>query len=359
MNPLETLSEQGVSIWLDDLSRDRINSGSLAALIDDSHVVGVTTNPSIFSNAVNSSDIYTEQIQELRSKGFTTSEIVTELTTQDVANACDLFMGVYHHTHGVDGRVSIEVEPDLAYDTGRTIDRGLALWEKVNRPNLLIKVPATIEGLPAIEELTARGVSVNVTLIFSPERYREVLDAYMRGLERRQGSGKDLSSIHSVASFFVSRIDTAIDSLLPSDSSLRGRMAIANARLAYEIFLQAISTLRWQKLAAGGANMQRPLWASTGVKDKNYDPTRYVVELIAPHCVNTMPEGTLNAVRNQGIITGNTITSHLDESRECFDALAKSGVNFSHIVSSLEDDGVKKFADAWNELLTKVESNHA
>jgi transaldolase len=359
MNSLDKLTEQGVSIWLDDLSRDRINSGSLLSLIKESHVVGVTTNPSIFSSAVHGSDVYTEQIQELKRKGFSTSQIVTELTTKDVADACDLFMDVYRKTAGQDGRVSIEVEPDLAYDTADTIDRAIFLWQKVNRPNLLIKVPATIEGLPAIEELTARGLSVNVTLIFSAERYREVLDAYIRGLERRRGSGKQLSNIHSVASFFVSRIDTAIDKELPGDSPIKGKIAIANARLAYEIFLQTVSSARWQNLAAAGANLQRPLWASTGVKDKNYNPTRYVVELVAPHCVNTMPEGTLDAVRSQGVITGDTITSSFDESRKNFTHLEEAGIDFSRIVAALEDDGVKKFSDAWNELLSKVDSIHS
>ncbi len=363
MNHLQEISDAGVSIWLDDLSRDRLQSGSLEKLIADSHVVGVTTNPSIFSAAISGSTLYRDDILSLRKAGKSTSEIVTELTTSDVRQAADLFLPTFLATKEQDGRVSIEVDPQLAYQTSATVERGLYLHSLVNRPNILIKVPATIEGLPAIEELTAQGVSVNVTLIFSVERYEAVMGAYARGLERRLAKGESLKSIHSVASFFVSRIDAQIDAQLDSlsatnadSSKLRGLAAIANAHLAYQAFLEHLRTERWQKLAAAGANVQRPLWASTGVKDKAYDKTRYVVELVAKHVVNTMPEATLDEVRSHGQAHGDTISANFERAHEIFDSLAAAGINFSKIVADLEDDGVSKFEKAWLELLSNVEA---
>ena len=359
MSNLSQLSEAGVSIWLDDLSRDRLQSGSLQKLIDDSSGVGVTTNPSIFSAAISGSTLYREDILALKAEGRSASEIVTELTTSDVRAACDLFMPTFLESGHVDGRVSIEVDPQLAYDTSATIERGLYLASLVNRPNLLIKVPATIEGLPAIEELTAQGISVNVTLIFSVDRYLGVMDAYLRGLERRLGKGDTLSNIHGVASFFVSRIDTEIDKQLDArgpGSPVRGQAAIANAHLAYDAFLTVTSSARWKKLAEAGANLQRPLWASTGVKDKSYDSTRYVIELVAPHCVNTMPEGTLNEVREHGVVRHDTITSKIADAKKLFQALPGEGIDFKQVVTYLEDDGVAKFEKAWIELLTNVEA---
>ena len=359
MSNLTALSQAGVSIWLDDLSRDRLQSGSLQKLIDDSSVVGVTTNPSIFSAAISGSTLYKDDILALKAEGKTAAEIVTELTTSDVRSACDLFMPTFLATDQVDGRVSIEVDPQLAYDTSATVERGLYLAGLVNRPNLLIKVPATMEGLPAIEELTAQGVSVNVTLIFSVERYRLVMDAYMRGLERRLGKGQSLNELHSVASFFVSRIDSDIDAKLDgkdSGSQLRGLAAIANAHLAYEAFLEMAASERWNKLAKAGANYQRPLWASTGVKDKAYDSTRYVIELVAPHCVNTMPEGTLNEVRAHGAVRGDTISGKFAEAKALFAQLSSAGIDFASVVAHLEDDGVAKFEKAWVELLANVDA---
>jgi len=359
MSNLSQLSDAGVSIWLDDLSRDRLQSGSLQELIDNSSVVGVTTNPSIFSAAISGSTLYRDDILALKSEGKNASEIVTELTTSDVRQACDLFMPTFLASDQVDGRVSIEVDPQLAYDTSATVERGLYLAGLVNRPNLLIKVPATMEGLPAIEELTAQGISVNVTLIFSVERYQLVMDAYLRGLERRLGKGESLKDIHSVASFFVSRIDAEIDKQLDAKgegSSLRGAAAIANAHLAYEAFLAVIASERWKKLAAAGANYQRPLWASTGVKDKAYDSTRYVIELVAAHCVNTMPEGTLNEVRSHGVVRGDTITAHFAAAKKIFADLASTGIDFQAVVAHLEDDGVSKFEKAWVELLANVDA---
>jgi transaldolase len=359
MSNLQDVSKAGVSIWLDDLSRDRLQSGSLAALIEGSCVVGVTTNPSIFSAAIKGSALYREDILALKAQGKSVEEIVTELTTQDVRQACDLFAPIFESTHGVDGRVSIEVSPFLAHETAPTIEQGIELAALVNRPNLLIKVPATLEGLPAIEELTARGISVNVTLIFSVDRYEKVMESYIKGLERRVAAGESISNIHSVASFFVSRIDTEIDKRLDATtpgSPLRGATAIPNAHLAYEAFLKVTASDRWKALAAQGAQLQRPLWASTGVKDKAYDSTRYVIELIAANCVNTMPEGTLNEVREHGVVRGDTISAHFQAAHAHFAALAAAGIDFADVVAFLEKDGVKKFADAWQELLDNVAS---
>lgn len=359
MSNLSQVSSAGVSIWLDDLSRDRLQSGSLKQLIDSSSVVGVTTNPSIFGAAISGSTLYRDDILALKAKGKNTSEIVTELTTSDVRAACDLFTPIFQATGGVDGRVSIEVDPDLAYDTAGTVKRGLELTAIVNRPNLLMKVPATLEGLPAIEELTAAGVSVNVTLIFSVERYTMVMDAYLRGLERRLAKNESISDIHSVASFFISRIDAEIDKQLDaitSGSPMRGTAAIANAHIAYESFLAFVASDRWQAVAAHGANLQRPLWASTGVKDKAYDATRYVIELIAAHCVNTMPEGTLNEVRDHGVVRGDTITPNISAAHLALAHLAKGGIDLASVVKHLEDDGVAKFQKAWDELLANVEA---
>ncbi len=354
---LAALSSAGVSIWLDDLSRERLQSGSLEQLIESSHVVGVTTNPSIFSAAISGSDLYKEDILALREDGLSLTDIVTELTTSDVRSACDLFLPIFLESNQVDGRVSIEVDPRLAYDTSESISQGKYLHSLVNRPNLLIKVPATLDGLPAIEELTAQGISVNVTLIFSVDRYIAVMDSYLRGIERRLANGLSVSDVHSVASFFISRIDADIDKRLDAiskDHPLRGKAAIANAVLAYEAYLNVVQSQRWQKLAEHGANMQRPLWASTGVKDKSYDSTRYVIELVAANCVNTMPEGTLNEVRSHGVVRGDTITCEIDQAHKIFSLLADSGINFTSVVNFLEDDGVAKFEKAWEELLTNV-----
>jgi transaldolase len=354
---LQALSDAGVSIWLDDLSRDRLQSGSLAELIASSNVVGVTTNPSIFSAAIKGSALYKDDVLALKAKGESVNSIVTHLTTSDVKAACDLFLPTFHASNQVDGRVSIEVDPFLAHQTDATIEQGKALWELVDRPNLLVKVPATLEGLPAIRALTNAGISINVTLIFSVERYEKVMEAYLSGLEDRVASGLPINEIHSVASFFVSRIDTEIDKRLDAisvGSPLRGQSAIANAVLAYEAYLEVIGSDRWSALVAQGANQQRPLWASTGVKDKAYDSTRYVIELVAPHCVNTMPEGTLNEVRAHGVVRGETITPALESSKNQLSALSAAGVDFDDVVAFLEKDGVKKFADAWQELLDNV-----
>ena len=354
---LQALSDAGVSIWLDDLSRDRLQSGSLAELIASSNVVGVTTNPSIFAAAIKGSQLYKEDILALKAKGENVVSIVTALTTSDVKATCNLFLETFSTTKHVDGRVSIEVDPFLAHQTDATIEQGKALWKLVDRPNLLVKVPATLEGLPAIRELTASGISINVTLIFAVERYKKVIDAYLSGLEDRIAAGLPIDQIHSVASFFVSRIDTEVDKRLDAiyvHSPLRGKSAIANAVLAYEAYLQMASSPRWQELLRHGANPQRPLWASTGVKDKTYESTRYVIDLVAANCVNTMPEATLNETREHGTVLGDTITPAIVEAPLHFVALREAGVDFEDVVAFLERDGVKKFADAWQELLDNV-----
>jgi transaldolase len=354
---LGEISAAGVSIWLDDLSRDRLQTGSLSELIATSHVVGVTTNPSIFAAAIAGSNRYRDDILKLASNGASIGEIVTSLTTDDVRSACDLFKLTFESSKGKDGRVSIEVDPDLAYQTSATVQRGEYLSEQVNRPNLLIKVPATMEGLPAIEELTAKGISVNVTLIFSVDRYKLVMESYLRGLEGRVKNNLPINTIHSVASFFVSRIDTEVDKQLDAKhpgSSLRGKAAIANAQLAYQAYQEQLDSPRWKTLAALGANAQRPLWASTGVKDKSYDPTRYVVELVAANCVNTMPEATMNEVRAHGISRGDTISGTSDSAHSFFAELSKTEIDFALVVHDLEVDGVGKFEKSWQELLTSV-----
>jgi transaldolase len=354
---LQAVSEAGVSIWLDDLSRDRLTNGSLAELISGSHVVGVTTNPSIFSAAIKGSALYRDDLLALKSQGKSASEIVTALTTSDVSAACDLFLPTYEKSRHIDGRVSIEVDPFLAHESAASALQGKSLWEGINRNNLLIKIPATLEGLPAIRELTASGISVNVTLIFSVERYRKVMDAYLSGLEDRLAAGLAINEIHSVASFFVSRIDSEIDKRLDAigaDSPLRGKSAIFNAVLAYEAYLVVLASPRWQELLKHGGQKQRPLWASTGVKDKSYDSTRYVIELIANDCVNTMPETTLNEVRSHGLVRGDSITPVIPAAHQHFDLLESAGIDFEDVVELLEREGVKKFSDAWQELQDNV-----
>lgn len=355
------IASAGTSIWLDDLSRAKITGSDslcLPSRIKNSGVVGVTTNPSIFNSAITGSADYANDISTMKS--HSPEDIVKKLTTDDVRQACDLFANIYSNSSGVDGRVSIEVDPRLAHDSEATIQEGKSLWDLVDRPNLMIKVPATLAGLPAITELIASGISVNVTLIFSCERYDRVIDAFMEGVEKAQANGIDVSKIHSVASFFISRIDTAVDQELKKINTkqsleLLGQAAIANAVLAYELFLTKSSSARWAKMRDAGAHMQRPLWASTGVKDPSYDDTRYVMELIAPHTVNTMPQSTLDAVIDHGKFHGNTITPAIENSHIALASLAKNGVSLKTITDQLEKDGVASFAKAWQSLLDDVE----
>ncbi|NNC10506.1 transaldolase [Planctomonas sp. JC2975] len=353
------LAAEGVSIWLDDLSRERITSGGLQKLIDTRNVVGVTTNPTIFATALSKGESYDEQVRELAAAGKDVHEAVFEITTTDVRNAADVFAPVYEASAGKDGRVSIEVEPGLAHDAAGTIAQAKQLWAKVDKPNAMIKIPATVEGLEAIAAVTAEGISVNVTLIFSLERHREVINAYLTGLERAKEAGIDLSTIRSVASFFVSRVDTEIDKRLTAIGTqealaLKGKSAVANARLAYQVFEQAFDSERAKVLLAAGANKQRPLWASTGVKDPAFPDTLYVTTLVAPDEVNTMPEKTLEATFDHGDITGNTIEGTYDESNEVLNQIAALGISYDDVTQTLEDEGVSKFIVSWDELLDTV-----
>ncbi|GGY91251.1 transaldolase [Streptomyces nitrosporeus] len=353
---LKRLSDEGVAIWLDDLSRKRITSGNLAELIDQSHVVGVTTNPSIFQKAISSGDGYEQQLADLAARKVTVEEAIRMITTADVRDAADILRPVFDATEGQDGRVSIEVDPRLAHDTAATVAEAKQLAWLVDRPNTLIKIPATKAGLPAITETIGRGISVNVTLIFSLERYREVMDAYLAGLEKAKAAGLDLSEIHSVASFFVSRVDTEIDKRLDAVGSdeakaAKGKSALANARLAYEAYEEVFAGDRWAALDKAHANKQRPLWASTGVKDPSLKDTLYVDDLVAPNTVNTMPEATLEAVADHGEISGNTVGGRYDQARADLDAIKELGVDYDDVVQLLEDEGVEKFEAAWNDLL--------
>ncbi|MFF3638650.1 transaldolase [Streptomyces sp. NPDC002250] len=356
---LKRLADEGVSVWLDDLSRSRITSGGLASLVDGGGVVGVTTNPSIFQAAIGSGEGYEEQLTELAVRGVTVDEAVRMMTTADVRAAADVLRDVYTLSDGRDGRVSIEVDPRLAHRTEATVAEAKQLAWLVDRPNVMIKIPATRAGLPAITEVIGLGISVNVTLIFSLERYREVMDAYLAGLEKARERGLDLSKIHSVASFFVSRVDSEIDkrlTALGTDEALalKGRAALANARLAYEAYEQVFGSGRWQALAGDRANKQRPLWASTGVKDPAYKDTLYVDELVAPGTVNTMPEATLKATADHGEITGDTVTGGYEQARADLASVERLGVSYDEIVQQLEDEGVAKFETAWQELLDAV-----
>jgi transaldolase len=352
---LSSLSQAGVSIWLDDLSRERLLTGTLADLAARSHVVGVSTNPTTFAHAITGSEVYQDQLLDLAARGTGVGEALRALTTFDVRWACDVLRPVYEATDGVDGRVSIEVDPRLAHDTQATIAEARALWWLVDRPNLFIKIPATTLSLPAIASCLAEGISINVTLIFSLERYDEVMHAYMDGLELALRAGRDLRSIASVASFFVSRVDTEIDSRLDkigtaAAASVRGRAAIANARLAYQRYEQVFSSARWSALSSAGARPQRPLWASTSVKDPAYPDTRYVTGLVAPGVVNTMPEATLRAVADHGEVPADSIHGSYAESQLVLDQLRDLGVSYADSMRTLEDDAVAKFEASWTEL---------
>ncbi|HEU4545201.1 MAG TPA: transaldolase [Microlunatus sp.] len=356
---LKALADAGVSIWLDDLSRERLTSNNLAELVAESSVVGVTTNPTIFASALAKGESYDAQMEELAASGSSVEDAIKALTTDDVRNACDVLAATSAATGGVDGRVSIEVEPGLARQTEATIAQAQDLWKIVDRSNLLIKIPATQEGLPAITAVIGEGISVNVTLIFSLDRYRGVIDAYLSGLEQAAANGHDLTRIHSVASFFVSRVDTEYDKRLDAigteeATALKSKAAIANARLAYEVYQQAFAGDRWEALAAQGATRQRPLWASTGVKDPSLPDTLYVTELVVADTVNTMPEKTLQAFADHGEVKGDQVTGRADEAREVIAALEDLGISYDDVVEVLEDEGVDKFDKSWGELVETV-----
>ncbi len=357
-SPLAQLAANGVSIWLDDLSRSRIVSGGLRDLITNRSVSGVTTNPTIFAGALAKGEGYQAQVAELAAAGASAEQAIFEITTKDVADACDIFAAVYAATHGFDGRVSIEVEPGLANDAAGTVKQAKELFAKVNRENVMIKIPATKPGLEAITAVIAEGISVNVTLIFSLERYRAVIAAYIAGVKKAKAAGHDISKIHSVASFFVSRVDTEVDNRLVAagHAELKSQAALANARLAYEVFEQEFATAEWSELAAAGANVQRPLMASTGVKDPNLLDTLYVTELVAPQLVNTMPEKTMEAVYDHGVVPSASITNNYEAAREVLAKVAAAGVSLADATELLEKEGVDKFIVSWNELVETVDT---
>ena len=359
---LQALADAGVSIWLDDLDRDRLRTGGLERLVAEECVTGVTTNPAIFNKAITTdAGAYEDQLRDLASRGVSRGEAVRSLTAADVRDACDVLHGVWQRTGGVDGRVSIEVDPRYARQTEPTIAEARALHWAVDRPNVLIKIPGTDEGLPAISQVLSEGISVNVTLIFSPQTYIKVMDAWMTGLEKAHAAGRDLSAIHSVASFFVSRVDTEVDKRIDGIGTaeaeeMRGKAAIANARLAYAEFEKVMTSDRWRALAAAGAVPQRPLWASTGVKDTRYNDTRYVVDLVTEGVVNTMPEPTMQAVADHGEIVGDTIRPMIGEARGVFTDIAALGIDMDDVYRVLEDEGVEKFVVAWVDLLDNLQS---
>ncbi|MFD6393425.1 transaldolase [Nocardia sp. NPDC060259] len=357
---LAALSAAGVSVWLDDLSRDRIQSGNLADLVATRSVVGVTTNPSIFQAALSKGHDYDGQLKELAAQGADADAAIRTMTTDDVRAACDVLAPVFEATNGVDGRVSIEVDPRFAFDADKTVAQAIELWKIVDRKNLFIKIPATEAGLPAITAVIGEGISVNVTLIFSVPRYRAVMGAYLDGLRNAKIGGHDLAKIHSVASFFVSRVDTEIDKRLdtigtPEALALRGKAGVANARLAYaeyqDVFDGGAHTSTYNHLAAQGGNRQRPLWASTGVKNPDYSDTLYVTELVGPNTVNTLPEKTLQAFADHGEVLGDTLSGRATEAAQVFADLAAVGIDLDDVFALLEREGVDKFESAWNELL--------
>jgi transaldolase len=355
---LKELSDQGVSIWLDDLSRERIETGNLADLVAHKHVVGVTTNPSIFQAALSHGERYDAQIRDLAAVGTDRDQAVRVITTDDVRNACDIMRPSYDASNHVDGRVSIEVSPGLAHNTEQTVAEAADLWKTVDQPNLLIKIPGTKEGWPAITETIGSGISVNVTLIFGLEQYQHVMEAYVSGLEKAKQNGHDLSTIHSVASFFVSRVDTEIDKRLDesgADASLKGRAGVANARLAFKAYEEFFSGDRWAALEAAGANKQRPLWASTGVKNPEYRDTMYVDDLVVENTVNTMPEKTLEAVADHGEIAGDQVRPNYADAEATMQALADAGIDYDDVIKVLIKEGVDKFITAWDELLESVD----
>ncbi|MEO3870737.1 transaldolase [Nonomuraea sp. B12E4] len=356
---LNKLSGQGVSIWLDDISRERLRSGNLEQLIRDKNVVGVTSNPTIFANALSKGDAYNAQLHDLAVRGVDVGEAVRAITTYDIRWAADVLRPAFDATGGVDGRVSLEVDPRLARESEKTVAEARSLWWMVDRPNLFIKIPATLEGLPAITQALSEGISINVTLIFSLERYRAVMDAWLAGLEAAQAKGLNLATIDSVASFFVSRVDTEIDKRLDKlgKPELKGKAGVANARLAYAAYEDVMNSERWQRLRAAGARPQRPLWASTGVKNPEYSDTLYIDQLVAPGTVNTMPEKTLDATADHANVTGDTVRPYYEQAWNTMAALKDAGVDYDDVVKVLEDEGVEKFEASWNELLESVTKN--
>ena len=361
MTHIDELAQIGTSTWLDDLSRERVESGNLRELLSTKSIVGVTTNPAIFAAAMSTGTAYDADIATLRDKGTPADDAVYALAIDDVRAACDLFTEIYESSQGRDGRVSIEVDPRISADAKATLAQARELWAAVDRPNLMIKIPATAGSLPAIADALAEGISVNVTLIFSVERYAEVIAAYKDGIRRAAAAGKDVSTIHSVASFFVSRLDTEVDKrleLIGTDAALalRGKAGVANAQRAYDLFTRSFARESAQDTEAlpKGANLQRPLWASTGVKNPNYPATLYVSELAGPDTVNTMPEKTIDAVLEQGNLHGDALRGTKDNADQVFAQLAEVGIDFDDVFAVLEREGVDKFVAAWEDLLSSM-----
>lgn len=354
-SPTGLLSQMGVSIWLDDLSRDRLDSGDLNTLIRTRDVVGVTTNPTIFAAAVTGTTAYDAQLRTLSDRRASIGEAVNTLIITDITHAATILQPTFRRTHGLDGRVSIEVDPSFAGEAEQTVEEALRLWTTVNRPNIMIKIPATEEGVEAIAKATAAGISVNVTLLFGIHIYRDVIRAYLSGLEQAELAGHDISTIFSVASFFVSRVDTEVDARLgqldtPEAAELRGTVGVANARLAYRVYQQEFSTIRALRLLARGGHLQRPLWASTGVKDPSLPDTFYANELIVPGTVNTMPPKTLEAFADHGVVASDTITGHIGEAQDTLARLKAVGISYEKVTNKLLKEGVDKFAASWHQL---------
>jgi transaldolase len=355
---LHELAARGQSVWIDLLSREFVHSGQLGRMIEEDAVTGLTSNPSIFQKAIASGTDYDDQIRECLETESDPRKIFFKLAITDVQEACDVFRPVWDRTNGHDGYVSLEVDPGLADDTEGTLEQAIELHEAVDRPNVLVKIPATVPGLPAIEDCIARGVSINITLIFSLARYRAVVAAYMRGLARLVADGGDPSKVSSVASFFVSRIDTEADRRLEEAGhpELQGKLGIANAKLAYKHFQETFEGPIWDRLAEAGAAKQRPLWASTSTKNPAYRDVMYVEELIGPETVNTMPPETVIAFQDHGEVRGDTVLEGIDEAEQLLTRLSDAGVSYDEIVETLEAEGVQKFADAFSELIDGIEA---
>ncbi len=351
---LQKMNELGQAPWVDELSREDIQNGGLEQMIEDG-IVGVTSNPAIFQKAISESDLYDDQLQELAQKEDDPKEIFWQIAKKDIQDACDAFASVYERTGGEDGYVSLEVQPDIAYDTQATIEEAQRLHEMVDRTNLFVKIPATIPGLIAIEEMISRGRSINVTLVFSLERYREVARAYIRGIQRLVENGGDPSGVRSVASFFISRIDSEADERLEElgAEDLKGRLAIDNGKLAYQAYKQIFGGSRWRSLEEQGANKQRLLWASTSTKDPEYSDVLYVESLVGPETVNTMPKDTIEDVKDHAEIRP-TLEEDVEEAKLLFDRLREAGLDYEAVTDALEREGIQKFADPFNEMLEEI-----
>ena len=351
---LHELAARGQSVWFDTLSRDLVHSGELARMMDDDAVTGVTSNPTIFQKALSHGTAYDDDMKRLLGETDDPKEIFFSLALQDIRDACDVLRPAYDASDGVDGYVSMEVDPGLAYETERTFEQARWIAKEVDRPNLYVKIPATLAGLPAIEDCIAHGTSINVTLIFSLERYRAVVEAYLRGLERLVAGGGDPAQVVSVASFFVSRVDTEADKRLEGHPELQGKLAVANAKLAYEHYLQAFAGPRWEFLQGKGAHTQRCLWASTSTKNPAYRDVLYVEELVGPDTVNTMPLETIEAFQDHGEVRGDTVRDGLAEAHALLDELAAAGVDYDDVTATLEEEGVQKFADSFDEIVESI-----